>query len=335
METTERLNKNRLSLKIIILFLFSLIICLGAITFGSIKISFSDVVNFLIGGNLSQTELFTILSLRFSRVLLAFSVGAGLSVTGAVFQSILMNPLAEPYILGVSSGGTFGAILAIFLGLSFWLVTAFAGIGSIVIIFLVFVLGSRFGELEPNILLLTGIMISAFFSALILLLITLLNDSLRTAIFWMIGNLANADPNTVVFIFPITCVLSFILSLFAQKYNVLSLGNENALVLGINTKFVKNFSYIVSSLLIGFIVSISGIIGFVGLIIPHICRMLFGNDNRIIIPTSFFIGGMYLVIADTIARTIMLPAEIPVGAITALVGAPVFIYLLRKKFYEI
>lgn len=335
MEKSERVIKSSLILKVSILLVLSIFTCFFALSFGSIKISINDIFNFLFAQDLSVPEYSTILSIRFSRVLLAFAVGAGLSVTGAVFQAILMNPLAEPYILGVSSGGTFGAILAIFLGLSFWYVTFFAGIGSILIIFLVFVLGSRFGELEPNILLLTGIMISAFFSALILLLITLLNDSLRTAVFWMIGNLSNADPGTVYFIFPITVVLSLILTFFAQKYNVLALGNENAIVLGVNTKFVKNVSYIVASLLIGFIVSVSGIVGFVGLIIPHICRMLFGLDNRVIMPTSFFVGGIYLVIADTLARTLLLPAEIPVGAITALVGAPVFVYLLRRRFYQI
>lgn len=322
----------RLILIVSILFIISLITILIALKFGSVKVDFSDIFNYLIKKENSNTELNIILWIRFSRILLAFCIGAGLSVTGGVFQSILMNPLAEPYILGVSSGGTFGAILAIFLGLSFIMVTTFAATGAILIIILVFLLGRRFGELEPNVLLLTGIMISAFFSALILLLITLLNDSLRTAVFWMIGNLANADPEAVFIIGPATVILSIILIVFAHKYNLLALGNEHALILGVNTKLIKTISYFTSSLLIGFIVAVSGIIGFVGLLIPHICRMIFGNDNRIILPTSFFIGGIYLVIADTIARTVLLPSEIPVGAITALVGAPVFIYLMRKRY---
>ena len=322
----------RLSIILPILIFTGIVVIFFSVLSGSVKLEFIDVINYLSSNSNLSGEQSVILGIRFSRIILAFCVGAGLSVTGAVFQAILINPLAEPYILGVSSGGTFGAILAIFLGLSFAMVTSFAAIGSILIIFLVFVLGRKLGELEPNVLLLTGIMISAFFSALILLLITLLNDSLRTAVFWMIGNLANADPNAVFVIGPVTFILSFILIIFAQKYNVLALGNEHALSLGVNTKLIKTISYFISSLLIGFIVSVSGIIGFVGLLIPHLCRMIFGNDNRIILPTSFFIGGTYLIIADTIARTVLLPGEIPVGAITALVGAPVFIYLMRRRY---
>ncbi len=332
MDKTYKSPVKRLAIIIPFLFISSIAIVLLSVMFGSVKVEFSDIIKYLFNNKNPESEINLILGIRFSRVLLAFCIGAGLSVTGGVFQAILMNPLAEPYILGVSSGGTFGAILAIFLGLSFVMVTSFAAIGAILIIFLVFVLGRKLGELEPNVLLLTGIMISAFFSALILLLITLLNDSLRTAVFWMIGNLANADPNAVLIIAPATLILTSILLIFAQKYNVLALGNEHALSLGVNTKVVKTISYFTSSLLIGFIVSVSGIIGFVGLLIPHVCRMVFGNDNRIILPSSFFIGGIYLVIADTIARTILLPGEIPVGAITALVGAPVFIYLMRKRY---
>ncbi len=311
--------------------ILSFVVIIFAVLFGSYKIEIKDVFSYILNTLPKDSEISTILDIRFARVILAFCVGAGLSVTGAVFQAILINPLAEPYILGVSSGGTFGAILAIFLGLSFAMVTFFASAGSILIIVLVFILARRYGELEPNTLLLTGIMISAFFSALILLLITLLNDSLRTAVFWMIGNLANADPKAIFVILPATFILSFILFLFSQKYNLIALGNEHAISLGVNTKLIKTISYFAASLLIGFIVSVSGIIGFVGLIIPHITRMLFGNDNRIVLPVSFFIGGIYLIIADTIARTLLLPSEIPVGAITALAGAPVFIYLIRKK----
>ncbi len=322
----------RLLLIIPVLFILSAGVIMLSVTFGSVKVELWEIINHLFNNDSFEKEISLIVNIRFSRVLLAFCIGAGLSVTGGVFQAILINPLAEPYILGISSGGTFGAILAIFLGLSFAMVTTFAAVGSILIIFLVFMLGRRLGELEPNVLLLTGIMISAFFSALILLLITLLNDSLRTAVFWMIGNLANADPNAVIIIIPATIVLSFVLIIFAQKYNILALGNEHALSLGVNTKLIKTISYFASSLLIGFIVSVSGIIGFVGLLIPHVCRLIFGNDNRIVLPTSFFIGGIYLVVADTIARTVLLPGEIPVGAITALFGAPVFIYLMRKRY---
>jgi iron complex transport system permease protein len=261
------------------------------------------------------------------------AVGGGLSIAGAVFQSILLNPLAEPYILGISSGGTFGVILSFLLGLSFLGTQIFSFIGAFSVMMLVFVLGKRFGELEPKILLLTGVMVGAFFSALILLMITLLNDSLRTAVFWLIGNLSVAEKVNLKIVLPITLIVSFVLILNSNKYNLLSLGSDTAKQLGVNTNFVRNLTYILTSLMIGTLVSVSGIIGFVGLLIPHVCRMIFGTDNRIVLPASFFVGASYLAIADTIARTIVAPSELPVGAITAVIGAPIFIYLLKKKFY--
>ncbi len=200
------------------------------------------------------------------------------------------------------------------------------------VMLIVFLLGKRFGELEPNVLLLSGIMVGAFFSALILLMMSLLNDSQRTAIFWLIGNLSIANKNNLIFVAPVTIFVSLLLIILSNKFNVISLGSDNAKQLGINVKLLRNLSYVLTSIMIGTLVSVSGIIGFVGLLIPHICRLIFGNDNRIIFTSSFFIGAMYLTVADTIARTIISPAELPVGAITALIGAPIFIYLLKRKF---
>ena len=163
-------------------------------------------------------------------------------------------------------------------------------------------------------------------------MMTLLNDSLRTAVFWLIGNLSLAEKDNLVFVLPLTLIVVLILILLSNKFNILSMGSDTAKQLGLEVSRLKNFTYILVSLMIGTIVSVSGIIGFVGCLIPHICRMIFGTDNRIVFPASFFIGAAYLTFADTIARTIAAPVELPVGAITALIGAPVFIYLLRKKF---
>ena len=160
----------------------------------------------------------------------------------------------------------------------------------------------------------------------------MLGDSIRSAIFWLMGNLSLASAETVYYVLPVTIIISFILSLNGQKYNVLSLGTESARHLGINTSLVKNTTYILASLMIGSIVSVSGIVGFVGLLVPHFCRMIFGIDNRLVVPASFFVGASYLVLADTLARSLISPAELPVGAVTALIGAPIFIYLLRKRF---
>lgn len=333
MERIERLNLKIYILLLMSLISLTLISVLIGISVGPIKINISEIIMAIFSANSDSTISQIIFEVRLPRILFAVAVGGGLSIAGAVFQSILLNPLAEPYILGISSGGTFGVILSFLLGLSFLGTQIFSFIGAFSVMMLVFVLGKRFGELEPKILLLTGVMVGAFFSALILLMITLLNDSLRTAVFWLIGNLSVAEKVNLKIVLPITLIVSFVLILNSNKYNLLSLGSDTAKQLGVNTNFVRNLTYILTSLMIGTLVSVSGIIGFVGLLIPHVCRMIFGTDNRIVLPASFFVGASYLAIADTIARTIVAPSELPVGAITAVIGAPIFIYLLKKKFY--
>jgi iron complex transport system permease protein len=303
-----------------------------ALVVGPTSIGFPDLFTVLFSSQSDSIVSQIIFDIRLPRILFAISVGGGLSIAGAVFQAMLMNPLAEPYILGISSGGTFGAVLSFLLSLSFIGTQVFAFGGAMLVMLLVFVLGKRFGELEPNQLLLSGVMIGAFFSAGILLMMTLLNDSLRTAVFWLIGNLSLAERDNLIFVLPVTLFVAVILVMLSNKFNILSMGNDTARQLGLNVSRLKNLTYVLVSLMIGTIVSVSGIIGFVGLLIPHLCRMIFGTDNRIVFPASFFIGAAYLTFADTIARTIAAPVELPVGAITALIGAPVFIYLLRKKF---
>lgn len=332
MANHKQLTLTRFFITIGLLKLFMFGSLAAGLLIGSVDISLSDAFNVVLGNSKDAALSSIIIDIRLPRVLLAILVGGGLSVAGAVFQALLMNPLAEPYILGISSGGTFGAILSFVIGLSFFYTQLFAFAGALLVVFLVFMLGQRFGQLEPNILLLTGVMIGAFFSALILLLLTILEDSVRTAIFWLIGNLSYSGLNNVLTILPIVIIGSLILFLFSQKFNVLALGSETAAQLGVNTKIVKNISYIAASLIVGAAVSVSGIIGFVGLLVPHVTRLLFGVDNRLVVPASFLIGASYLVWADIISRTIISPSEIPVGAITALLGAPVFIYLLRKRF---
>lgn len=314
--------------------LFSVIVLFVCLGIGSSQISYTEIIDILFSQDNSINSK-VIYDIRLPRLLLAFAVGGGLSITGAVFQAILLNPLAEPYILGISSGGAFGAVLSFLIGMSFFGTQIFAFLGALIVIMVVFIVGRRFGELDPNILLLSGVMIGAFLSALILIMITLLGDSLRNAVLWLMGNLSDANIDQVVYILPLTLVVAFILSVNSFKYNILSFGNESARSMGINTKLFKNFTYIISSLLVGALVSVSGIIGFVGLLIPHLVRILFGMDNRIVVPVSFFIGAAYLMITDTVARTIILPAELPVGAITALLGAPLFIFLLRRRYNSI
>ena len=332
MAATERLSLKNYILKLILFLFITFTALIIGLWVGPVKISFGDLITALFHPSAGQTITQIIWEIRIPRVLFAIAVGGGLSISGAVFQAMLMNPLAEPYILGISSGGTFGAILSFLVGVSFLGTQLFSFAGAILVMFLVFVLSRRFGELEPNVLLLTGVMIGAFFSAAILLLITLLNDSLRTAVFWLMGNLSIAPKESLKYVVPITLVVSVVLSINSNKYNLLSLGDDTARQLGLNISFVKNTTYILASIMIGSIVSVSGVVGFVGLLIPHVCRMLFGVDNRIVVPASFFLGAAYLALADTIARTIVAPMELPVGAVTALIGAPIFIYLLKQNF---
>ncbi len=332
MGTTERLKLHSFITILSSLALLMLLTAIVSLLIGPVNISIKKLLQIITGQIQNTTASEIILSIRLPRILLAIAAGGGLSVAGAVFQSLLMNPLAEPYILGISSGGTFGALLSMLLGLSFLTTQLFSFAGAIVVIFLVFTLGKKFGELQANVLLLSGVMIGAFFSAAILIMMTMLNNSLRSVILWLIGNLSLARSGPVYFVLSISVFVSFVLTLFSQKFNVLSMGSENARHLGINVSFVKNTSYILTSLMVGSIVSVSGIIGFVGLIIPHAVRMLFGVDNRIVIPASFFVGAAFLILSDTLARSIIAPSELPVGAITAIIGAPAFIYLLRKKF---
>jgi iron complex transport system permease protein len=332
MEKSESLKLSSLITKLVLLFSLTLVVIIISLLLGSVNINISEVLSVFFGNSENPQISQIILKIRLPRILYAVFIGGGLSIAGAVFQAILMNPLAEPYILGISSGGTFGAVLSMVLGLTFLGTQLLAFGGAFLVMLLVFFLGKRYGDLEPNTLLLSGVMVGAFFSASILLLIIFLNDSLRTAVYWMIGSLTFVKSDNLIFVSIITISISLYLVINSHKYNILALGNETAKTLGVNSTFLKNSTYFAASLLVGVLVSVSGIIGFVGLIVPHVCRLIWGVDNRIIIPTSFFVGAIYLTVADTIARIIISPAELPVGAITALIGAPVFVYLLRTRF---
>jgi iron complex transport system permease protein len=309
-------------------------VALAALSFGSVSIPFSHVIGTITGSeSVTATERTIILSIRLPRILLAMLVGSGLSVAGVVFQALLRNPLAEPYILGISSGGTVGAIIAIGLSLGASAITtplaSFAG--SAAVMFLVYGIAHRRGQLDTNALLLGGVMIGAFFNAVVLLIIAVFNQELRNAFLWLMGNLSSANPDAIIVVAPVLLVASLVLLLQARNFNLISTGDETAMQLGVEVKRVKRLSYLLTSLITGLVVSVSGVIGFVGLLIPHVCRMLFGPDHRLLLPASFLLGASYLVAADILSRTLLAPSEIPVGAITAALGAPVFVYLLRRS----
>ena len=270
--------------------------------------------------------------IRLPRILLAMIVGAGLSTAGAVLQALLRNPLAEPYILGISSGGTAGALTALLIGVGMTQLTTplFSFAGSGLVMFLVFVLGHRRGFLDTNALLLSGVMVGAFLSALILLFTALANQDIRATYLWLIGNLSGAEMRSIAIIAPLIVLACGALIVRSRLFNLIATGDETAMHLCVEVERVKRLSYLLASLITGLAVSVSGVIGFVGLVVPHSCRLLFGPDHRLLLPASFLAGAIFLLLCDLLSRTLLAPSEIPVGAVTAVLGAPVFIYLLKK-----
>jgi len=277
-----------------------------------------------------------LLYIRLPRVILAAVVGACLSAAGAVFQGIFRNPMADPYVLGVSSGAALGAILAILTGVNlffsgFTAVTLFAFAGGILSITLVYYM-AKVGKAVPVMtLLLAGIAVSAFLSALVSLLTYFSGDKLHEVVFWMMGGLSGASWAQLLTMLPYVLIGYSCIHYYARELNILLLGEETAQQLGVETDRVKKILMAGASLLVAAAVSTSGIIGFLGLIVPHFIRLAAGPDHRFLLPSSALLGASILIAADTLARTIISPTELPVGIITALAGAPVFIYLLKKR----
>ena len=306
-----------------------------AVSIGSTSMGLAQMWHAIRGdaGADAETTRTILYQLRIPRVVLAMVVGAGLSVAGAALQSLLRNPLAEPFILGISSGGTAGAFLAISLGLGFSQFTTplLSFVGSGLVMVLVYSLGHRQGLLDPNALLLSGVMVGAFFNSIILVGVAIFNQELRTAYLWMLGNLGGADNSMLRVVAPLIVLASLALVWQSKALNLIAAGEESAAQFGVNVERIRKLSYFLASLITGLAVSVSGVIGFVGLLVPHGCRLLFGSDNRIVMPASILVGAGFLVLCDLLSRTILAPTEIPVGAITAAVGAPLFVYLLKRS----
>jgi len=311
-----------------------------ALKLGAVPISLSDLILSLgrvaIGRSdqLPTEYRLIVFGLRLPRILLGILVGAALSVAGAGFQALLRNPLADPYVLGVSSGAALGAILSLLASPQLPLVTPLAAfLGAAVTIAAVYFLGQRDGQLDGGTLLLAGIITASFLSALIMFLMTTLaGRDLRGMAFWLMGDLSTPLPVSLRWVF-VVGLLAAVGAIYttAADLNLLLTGEQEAMHLGVNVTRVKLVVYLAASLLTGLAVSVSGAIGYVGLLVPHVMRLLFGSDYRLLIPTSALGGAIAIVLADTLARTIVAPTELPVGAMTAMAGAPVFIYLLRRR----
>ncbi len=272
--------------------------------------------------------------IRLPRILLGVLVGAALSVAGAGFQALLRNPLADPYVLGVSSGAALGAIISMLAAPGYpWLTPAAAFAGAAATITGVYFLGRREGQIDSGTLLLAGIISASFLSAIIIFLMTTLaSRNIRGMAFWLMGDLSTALPPGVLWIFLVFfAVAAGAIYTTASDLNLLLSGEREAMHLGVDVTRVKLVVYISASVLTGLAVSVSGAIGYVGLLVPHVIRMCFGSDYRLLLPTAAIGGAIAVVLADTLARTVVAPTELPVGAMTAIAGAPVFIYLLRRR----
>lgn len=311
---------------------------------GSYPISITDIVKTLFYGAIGQRDAVStdnwlvVFGLRLPRIALGILVGASLSIAGAGFQALLRNPLADPYVLGVSSGAALGAILSLLTAPHVPGAIQLASfLGAAVTVAAVFFLGRRGGQLDSPTLLLAGIVAASFLSAIIMFVMTMLpGRDLRGMAFWLMGDLTTSPPTTnagawFAFLFTIFFLSAGAMYTTSTDLNLILSGEQEAQHLGVNVHRVKLVVYLAASVLTGLAVSVSGAIGYVGLLIPHAMRMLFGTDYRLLIPTSALGGAIAIVLADTIGRTIVSPTELPVGAMTAFAGAPVFIYLMRRR----
>lgn len=323
------------ALRLALLALVLVAALLLSVRVGAVSLALGEVWDALRGVG-DPTTVTIVQRLRLPRAVQAALVGAALAASGATFQALLRNPLAEPYILGVSGGAAVGAVAAVVLG---WATTAVlavplaAFVGALLAIALVMRIAHSVGRaLDTRVLLLAGVVVGAFFNACILLLLTFADvESFRSAIFWMMGSLSGASWGASgVFALYLLPGLLVLLAL-ARPLNLLAIGEETAAYLGTSVERTKRLAYGTASLLTAAAVASSGVIGFVGLIVPHVVRIAWGGDYRFLIPASALLGAAFLVLADTLARVAAAPTELPVGVVTAFVGVPFFVWLLRRR----
>ena len=295
---------------------------------GSVPVAWSEVLGALTGGEDSMPAQ-VIRDIRLPRTLAAFATGALLAMSGVIMQVLLRNPLADPYILGISGGAAVGALSAILLGAGGYWLTGSAFVGALFSIVLVFGIANRFGQWSVTRLLLTGVVISAGWGAVInVLLTTSSSNTVQSMLFWLMGDLSQSR---VGLAHGILLMAGLVGALFASRsLNVLARGDLVAASLGVNLHGLRLGLYFAASLLTAAAVTIAGSVGFVGLVIPHMLRLLGASDHRILFPGSFLLGGSFLVLADALARSVVAPQQLPVGVVTAIIGVPSFLIILRS-----
>lgn len=330
---TPFLIKRLLAVSFLLLLLIFVAMFLG-LSLGSTKTGLNEVLKSLLRREDADPVLNTIIwNIRFPRVLLAALVGATLSLGGLVFQALLRNPLAEPYILGISGGAAIGAIIGILMGLSrFPGVSFISFMGSIATLLLILVMSSGQSILKKDSLLLSGVMINAFCSAIIMFLISMTQDyRIHNIIFWLMGDLSMAAIRQTVILTAMLFPCYILIFWLSHSMNLLLMGKEMAQTMGVNIKVVTVTLLLTTSFMVSATVSHCGLIGFVGLVMPHLLRLLFGPDHRVLVPACVMGGGAYMVLCDLLARTLPEQGEMPAGVITAIIGAPLFIFLLKRS----
>lgn len=281
---------------------------------------------------LTRDQFNILFQIRLPRILLAAAVGGSLATAGAGYQALLRNPLAEPYLLGISNGAAVGTMIAlVFFGTSEWTRPVLAFTGALVATFAVYRLARGRAGATPDRLILAGVIVTTFLSSVIVFVTTLMDATrIRSFTFWLLGDLSGTSRSLLPVAITIAIIGTLALTLNARSLNLLMLGERDAFDLGVEVGRVRVVVFLVASLLVGSSVAASGSVGYVGLVVPHLARLSLGSDNRISIPAAALGGALFVIVADTVARTIIAPRELPVGAITALIGAPLFIYLLKR-----
>ena len=334
--------------KIILSIVFSFIAIITGVGLGSIKVPPSHIINIIgnkvfslpLQADIQGTAALSIIwNLRLPRTLLAFLVGGAVAVSGSVMQSVLKNPLASSYTLGVSSGASLGAALIIVTGFTI----PFLGVFTLPVTGLVFGLATVFSavkfaammdkSLETNTIILVGMVFSLFVNAMLTLVTAMARDHLAQLTYWQMGSFSLKDWSNVIILFPLVLIGVILIQNFSKEMDIMTFGEDQAFTMGVDVHKVKWSLLSLSAALTGSAVAFVGVIGFIDLIAPHVVRKIFGSSHKIVIPMSMLFGGSFMVICDLVARTIISPSELPVGAITALIGAPFFayVYFSRRK----
>lgn len=338
------LSKTGLGLTIFIIGLFAVITVVAGVKFGSVKINFVDALKIIIGkiigfssDSFIASEVIILWNMRMPRMLLALAVGGGLAIGGCAMQALTQNILADPYILGVSSGAS-AMVTAAFLlfgtsAAAGIIIPSFAFAGALLSMVLVYSLGMNGSVESTNRLVLTGMAVSVVLNAMSHFILTMLPNAyiMTSAAMWMWGSLASARWGNIAFPIAVSLVIMIVFSIMGNRFNLLSLGEETAVTLGMNIKRMRRFIIVSVSILVGTLISSSGLIGFVGFIIPHTVRIIFGVDHRKLFALSFIVGGIFLAWMDILSRTLLAPREFSVGIFSAFFGGPFFIYLIYRQ----